>query len=126
MHYFFKDLLPDSGAWFRQTMCIVIMTKEGSSKIVNFMTFRWGVLVLVRVHKMHFFKDLIPYSGTWFRQTMYIVMITKEGSAKIVNFMTSRWGVLKLRRGHISYIVKMHSLRILFSTTSYKLNKLRV
>ena len=47
-----------TGVWFRQTNNIVIMTKEGSTKIVNFMTPRAGVFVLGRIShivKMHFF-----------------------------------------------------------------------
>ena len=35
--HFFKNFLLYYGAWFRQTKCIVIMTKEGFTKIVNFM-----------------------------------------------------------------------------------------
>ena len=68
MHYFFKNLLLYSGTWFRQTKCIVIMTKEGSTKIVNFMTPGTGVLVLGRgnishIVKMHyFFKNPFLYS----------------------------------------------------------------
>ena len=46
----FKDLLLYSGAWFRQTKCIVMMTKEGPTKIVNFMTPRARVLVLGHGH----------------------------------------------------------------------------
>ena len=66
--YFFKNLLLYSGARFRQTKCIVMMTREGSTKIVNFMTPGAGVLVLGRSHishivKMHyFFKNLLLYS----------------------------------------------------------------
>ena len=66
--YFFKNLLLNSGAWFRQTKCIVMMTKEGSTKIVNFMTPGAGVVVLGRGHishivKMHYsFKNLLLYS----------------------------------------------------------------
>ena len=64
-----------------------MMTKEGSSKIVNFMTPGAGVLVLGCGHishgvKMHyFFKNLLLFSHLYIRQTnhMYIVM-TKEGS----------------------------------------------
>ena len=49
-----------SMAWFRQTKCIVIMIKDGSTKIVNFMTPVAGVLVLghghlIQMMKMHFF-----------------------------------------------------------------------
>ena len=41
-----KKILLYSGAWFRQTKFIVMMTKEGSTKIVNFMTPGTGALVL--------------------------------------------------------------------------------
>ena len=68
VHYFFKNLLLYSHAYFRQTKYIVTMTKEGSTKIVNFMTPRGGILVLGRgqishIVKMHyFFKNLLLYS----------------------------------------------------------------
>ena len=67
VYYFFKNLLLYSHAYIRQTKYIVIMTKEGSTKIVNFMTPGAGVLVLGRGHishfmKMHyFFKNLLLY-----------------------------------------------------------------
>ena len=38
MHYFFKNLLLNSQALIRQTKYVVMMTKEGSTKIINFMT----------------------------------------------------------------------------------------
>ena len=72
-----------------------MMTMEGSTKIVNFMTPGAGVFALGCSHKshtvkMHYsFNNLLIYSN---RQTMYIVMMTKEGSTKIVNFMTPRAG----------------------------------
>ena len=48
-----------SFAWFRQTMCIVMITKEGSTKIVNFMTPGAKVRDHVRdVVIMHFFENL--------------------------------------------------------------------
>ena len=58
--YFFKNLLLYSQALIRQTKYVVIMTKEWSTKIVNFMTPGVGVLVLGRGHishrvKMHYF-----------------------------------------------------------------------
>ena len=106
--YFLKNLLLYSGAWFRQTKCIVMMTKEGSTKIVTFMTPGAGVLVLRCGHishivKMHYFFKNLLYSQLKIRQTMYIVLITMEGSTKIVNFMTPRAGVLMLGCGHISH-----------------------
>ena len=82
-----------------------MMTKEaGSTKIVNIMTPRAGVLVLWRGHipvshkvKMrYFFKNLLLYSQALIRQTKYKVMMTKGGSTKIVNFMTPRAGDLML------------------------------
>ena len=36
--YFLKNLLLYSETWFRQIKYIVILTKEGSTKILNFMT----------------------------------------------------------------------------------------
>ena len=114
MQYFFKNLLLFSQAKIKQTKYIVMMNKEGSSKIVTFMTPRAEVLVLGCGHishivKMHyFFKSLLLYSQALIRQTKYVVMMTKEGSTKIVNFMTPGVGVLVLGRGRISHIVKMH------------------
>ena len=64
---FLKNLLLYSGVWFRQTKCIVMMTKEGSTEIVNFMTLRAGVLMQGRGHishivKMYYsFKNLLLY-----------------------------------------------------------------
>ena len=68
--YFFKNLLLYSQALIRQTKYVVMMTKEGSTKIVNFMTPGAGVLVLGRGHISHyenalyFFKNLLLYSQT--------------------------------------------------------------
>ena len=77
-----------------------MMTKEGSNKIVNFMTPGAGVLVLGRGHishtvKMHyFFKNLLLYSQAWNRQSKYTGMMNKEGSTKIEKFMPPGAGVL--------------------------------
>ena len=66
--YFLKNLLLYSQALIRQTKSVVMMTKEWSTKIVNFMTPGVGVLVLGRGHishivKMHyFFKNLLLFS----------------------------------------------------------------
>ena len=49
VHYFFKNILY-SDAKIRQTKCVVMMTIEGSTKIVNFMTPREGVFALGRGH----------------------------------------------------------------------------
>ena len=84
--YFLKILLLYSQALIRQAKYVVMMTKEGSTKIVNFMTPGVGVLVLWLGHmshivKMHyFFKNLLLYSQALIRQTKYVVMMTKEGS----------------------------------------------
>ena len=48
MHYFFKNILLYSGAWFSQTKHIIMMSKEVSIKFVNFMTLGARVLVLGR------------------------------------------------------------------------------
>ena len=130
MHNFFKNLLLYSKAWFRQTKCIVMMTKEGgSTKTINFMTPEEGVLVLRSGHISHianmhnFFKNR-QYFQTWIRQTNHIIMMTKKGSTKIVTFMIPGSGVLVLGRGHISHIVKIHiSLEIVFSTPRHQSDK---
>ena len=44
MYFLKNNLLLYSGAWPKQTKCIVMMTKEESTKIVNFMTPGAGVL----------------------------------------------------------------------------------
>ena len=58
--YFLKNLLLYSQALIRQTKYVVMMTKEESTKIVNFMTPGAGVLVLghgyiIPIVKMHYF-----------------------------------------------------------------------
>ena len=86
-------------------MYVVMVTKEGSTKIVNFMTPGAGILVKERGHRSHivklhyFFKNLLLYSQTLISQTKYVVMMTKEGSTKIVNFIAPWagemcWGVV--------------------------------
>ena len=50
MDYFLKNLSLYSQTLIRQTMYIVMMTKEGSTKVVNFMTPGVGVLMLGRCH----------------------------------------------------------------------------
>ena len=109
-----------------------MMTKEGSTKIVTFMTPGSEVLVLGCGHishivKMHYFFKNRQYSQTWIRQTNHIVMMTKKGSTKIVTFMIPGSGVLVLGRGHISHIVKIHiSLEIVFSTPRHQSDKLSI
>ena len=53
--YFLKNLLLYSQALIRQTKYVVMMTKEGSTKIVNFMTPGTGVLVQGRCHIVNMF-----------------------------------------------------------------------
>ena len=101
--FFFKNLLLYSQAQIRQTKYIVIITKEGSTQIVNFMTIWVWILVLgcgyiIRfIVKMHyFFKMLLLYTQAQNSQTASKVMMMKEGSTKNVNLMTPRAGVLVL------------------------------
>ena len=85
----------------------VMMTKDGSTKIINFMIHGAGVLVQGRGHisdivKLHYvFKILLLYFQAWIKQTISIqyIMMTKEGSTLL--------GVLVLRYRLISHIVKM-------------------
>ena len=73
-----------------------MMTKEGSGKIVTFMTPGPGVLALGRDHishivKMHYsYKNLLLYSKSKIRQTMYVEMMTKEGLYQNKNFHDPR------------------------------------
>ena len=58
--YFLENVFLYCWACCRQTKCAVMMTKEGSTKIVNFMTPGAGVLMLGHGHishivKMHYF-----------------------------------------------------------------------
>ena len=72
--YVFKKTILYSGAGFRQTKCIVMMTKEGITKIVNFITPGAGVLVLGLGHVSHkvkmnyVFKSLLLYTQALTRQ----------------------------------------------------------
>ena len=84
-----------------------MMTKEGCTKIVNFMTPEAGVLVLrhghtshkVKIHYFFFKSSLLPFID----QTNYVYSIDdQEGSTKIITFMTPWAGVLRLGHGHIS------------------------
>ena len=67
MHYFFENLLLYFQTKGRQTKYIVMMTKEESTKILNYMTPGAGVLVLECGHiscivKMHS-SSLLPGLG---------------------------------------------------------------
>ena len=55
-------LLVYSGAWIRQFKYIFLMIKEGSTKIVNFMTHGTGVLMLGCGHMSFYWKCIIFYS----------------------------------------------------------------
>ena len=66
-----------------------MMSKEGFTKIVNFMTLGscakvWPYVILCNCIN-YFFKNLLS-TWAWIKQIEYIVMMTKEGSPKIVNF----------------------------------------
>ena len=67
-----------------------MMTEEGSTKIVNFMTPGIGVLVLRCGHLRYillkinyFYENLLLYSQAQVRQTKYVVMISKKRSPKL-------------------------------------------
>ena len=107
-HYFFKNLILFSKRQNRQSKYTGMMTNQGSTKVVNFMTPSWirGSLLghghLSQIVKIHyFFKNLLLYSKAQIRKTEGIVMMSEEESTKIVNFMTPRAGILVLGRGLI-------------------------
>ncbi|XP_078328372.1 uncharacterized protein LOC111102747 isoform X2 [Crassostrea virginica] len=78
-------------AWIRYTKYVEMMTNEGSTKIVNFMTPGAGVLVPGCIDRQ--IKSIVMMRA-WIRYTKYVEMMTNEGSTKIVNFMTPGAGVL--------------------------------
>ena len=93
------------------------MTKEKSTKIVNFMTPEAGILLLGHDHIVNkqISSPISVYDGVLIRQIKYIVMMTKEGSSKILNFMTLGTGDLMFGHGcRIHY-----SEYALFSTLSW-------
>ena len=63
-----------------------MMTKEGSTKIVNVMTIGARVLVLWHGQNENFFLLFLSTLG----QIKYILMITKERSTKILKFHDPR------------------------------------
>ena len=100
-----------------------MMTKKGSTKIVNFITHGAGVLVQGRGHILLsenalFLKissSLLPgieqtnliyvlvYTSAWIRQVKFKAIMAKECSSKIVNFITIWAEGLMLGRGYISH-----------------------
>ena len=96
---FKKNLLLYSGAWLRQTKCKVLINKEVSIKIVNFMTPQAargscaGALQLSHIVKMHYFFKNSQAQITQ-TESMVHVMIIKEESTIIVNFVTLAAGTL--------------------------------
>ena len=89
MQYSFYNFLFCSRVWIRKTKYLELVIKEGSTKIVNFITSGAEVLVLELGHirhivKLHyFFKNLFLYNRVWIGQTEYIVIMTKERSTII-------------------------------------------
>ena len=93
--YVIKSLLLYSKAQIRQTEGKVMMSQEGSTKIVNFINPRAEILVLGCGHesvllKIHYFLNCFSLLPGTDQQAEVIVMMTHEGSTKIVNFMTPR------------------------------------
>ena len=68
----------------------VMITKERSIKIVNFLFQGVAIYKSYSENVFNFFKNLFQYSQAQIRQIKCIVMMTKAGSIKIVNFMTPR------------------------------------
>ena len=133
--YFFKNLLLYLGAWFRQTKCLVMMTKEKSTRIVNFVSPRAGVLLLGCGHMSYSEKRIIRlkffflYSQAQIRQTNHIVIMTREGSTKIVIFMTRTRGSCAMEWPYNSYSEKAFFLLknlLLYSHAQIRQTKYKV
>ena len=75
--YFLENILLFYGLWFRQTQCVVMITKEGSTEVVNFMTPGAGFFARGWSYQSYYFFKILGIDQT-------------EESTKIVNFMTPR------------------------------------
>ena len=104
-------------AQIRQTKFTVIMSKKGSTKIVNFMSHG---AVLWLGHIIHIvlciiYLTIFPrlYLCAQIGQTKLKVIMTKEWSIKIGNFRTLgyRGGVLVLGHGHIMNCINSLKIR---------------
>ena len=84
-----------------------MMSEEGFTKIVNFMTSRAGILMLGRGHIVNMpftiSSPLLVYNRAWIRQNKYKAILAKEGSSTIVNFITIGAGGLMVGHGYISH-----------------------
>ena len=87
------------------------MTKEGSRKIVNFMTPGTPFLVLGHGHivKMRYFSPLLVNTGSWIREIKYLVMMTMKGSTEIFNTMTPP-PPRDCTKAWLCHVVEMHYL----------------
>ena len=81
-------------AYLRHTLFMAIMTKEGSTKIINFMIKEARVLVLGLSHISHivqlhyFFKNILLLFCLG--KTTYVCGNDDQGSTKGVNYMSPR------------------------------------
>ena len=91
-----------------------MMTKNGSTKIVNFMTSRTRFFCAGVCHYKSFSENAFyinkPYSplqgiGRQIENGNFVTM-NKIGSTNIVNFMTPAAAVFVIGHGHISQILK--------------------
>ena len=93
--YFLKNLLLYSGAWFRQTKYIVMMTKEGPTKIVNFIIPGAGVLAIGRGHISHYSKYVVSSTLSIYSTLIAIVLSDYDAAFDtIVDFHLFYDGVL--------------------------------
>ena len=82
-----------------------MMSKEGSTKILNLIAPEAGVLCrgMVKKWTCNISSPLLVYTRAWIRQIKYKAIMTKERSVMIVNFITLGAGGLMLGRGYISH-----------------------
>ena len=83
MHYFFKNLLY-SHAWIKQTNYILMMTKEGSTKIVDIMTPRAVVLMLGHGHISHY-SEFVVSSTLSIYSTLVAIVLRDYDAAYLFN-----------------------------------------
>ena len=102
-----------------------MMTKEGFTKIVIFMTPGAGVLVIVRGHISHIVKMHYPgipikifFSTPRHKSDKLYIMMTKKESTKIVTFMTPGAAIVQG--------VAICPIEIFFSTHMHRSDKLSI
>ena len=86
-------------AWFRKTKCVVMITTEGSTKIITFMTPRAGVLVCLFVWCFSSHSRTFISFGDWLKICTYALMaIVQSGFFSVPHLL---WHGASVYNGHL-------------------------